>query len=101
MQDGLKSNHPAHVGLWGSDLRGATLDLAVFDATDLCNARLDDVFAFNTRCLDVHIDGADFTNVTLIDDSLKNPLRSDGRHHSRQRSRHPRHAGVRLTSRPR
>jgi uncharacterized protein YjbI with pentapeptide repeats len=54
-----------------TDLRGATLDSAVLQGTDLRNARLDDAFAFNTRFLDVRIDGADFTGVPLRGDALK------------------------------
>ena len=55
----------------GADLREATLDSAVFEGTDLRGARLDDAFAFNTRFLNVRIEGADFTNVPLRGDALK------------------------------
>ncbi|MEB3256249.1 MAG: pentapeptide repeat-containing protein [Synechococcaceae cyanobacterium] len=57
--------------LSGADLREATLDSAVLQGTDLRNARLDDAFAFNTRFLDVRIDGADFSGVPLRGDALK------------------------------
>lgn len=57
--------------LSGADLREATLDSAVLDGTDLRNARLDDAFAFNTRFLNVSIEGADFTNVPLRGDALR------------------------------
>ena len=53
------------------DLREATLDSAIFNGTDLRNARLDDAFAFNTKFIDVRIEGADFTNVPLRGDALK------------------------------
>jgi uncharacterized protein YjbI with pentapeptide repeats len=54
-----------------TNLRGATLDSAVFNGTDLRNAVLEDAFAFNTKFTDVSIDGADFTNVPLRADALK------------------------------
>ena len=57
--------------LSGADLREATLDSAVLQGTDLRNARLDDAFAFNTRFLDVRVDGADFSGVPLRGDALK------------------------------
>jgi uncharacterized protein YjbI with pentapeptide repeats len=57
--------------LHDADLRGATLDSAVFDGTDLRQARLEDAFAFNTRFINVRIDGADFTNVSLRPDALR------------------------------
>lgn len=57
--------------LHDADLRGATLDSAVFDGTDLSQARLEDAFAFNTRFIDVKIDGADFTNVSLRPDARR------------------------------
>lgn len=57
--------------LSGADLRDATLDSAVFEGTDLRNARFDAAFAFNTRFLDVAIDGADFTDVPLRGDARK------------------------------
>lgn len=57
--------------LSGADLREATLDSAVFEGADLHNARLDAAFAFNTRFLDVAIDGADFTDVPLRGDARK------------------------------
>ena len=57
--------------LSGADLREATLDSAVMEGTDLRNARLDDAFAFNTKFIDVRIDGADFSNVPLRGDALK------------------------------
>jgi uncharacterized protein YjbI with pentapeptide repeats len=54
-----------------ADLRESTLDSAVLDGTDLRNARLDDAFAFNTKFINVRIEGADFTNVPLRGDALK------------------------------
>jgi len=57
--------------LSGADLREATLDSAVLNATDLRGAWLEDAFAFNTRFVDVRIDGADFTNVDLRADARK------------------------------
>ncbi|MCP4944411.1 MAG: pentapeptide repeat-containing protein, partial [Planctomycetaceae bacterium] len=49
----------------------ATLDSAVFDGTNLTNAVLEDAFAFNTRFINVTVEGADFTNVPLRTDALK------------------------------
>ena len=57
--------------LSNSNLRDATLDSAVFDGTNLTNAVLEDAFAFNTRFINVTVEGADFTNVPLRADSLK------------------------------
>ena len=67
--------------LFGAKLEGAdmsntnltdvTLDSAVLDQTNLTNAVLEDAFAFNTRFKDVNITGADFTNVLLREDALK------------------------------
>ncbi len=54
-----------------ADLRGATLDSAILQGTDLRNARLDDAFAFNTRFVEVRVDGADFTGVPLRGDALR------------------------------
>lgn len=54
----------------GVDLREATLDSAVLEGTDLREAVLEDAFAFNTKFVDVAIDGADFTNVPLRGDVL-------------------------------
>jgi uncharacterized protein YjbI with pentapeptide repeats len=57
--------------LRGADLREATLDNAVLQGTDLREAWLEDAFAFNTRFVDVKIDGADFSNVDLRADARK------------------------------
>ena len=57
--------------LSNTNLRDATLDSAVFDGTNLSNAVLEDAFAFNTRFINVSVDGADFTNVPLRGDALK------------------------------
>jgi uncharacterized protein YjbI with pentapeptide repeats len=42
----------------------------VLEGTDLREAVLEDAFAFNTKFVDVAIDGADFTNVPLRGDVL-------------------------------
>ena len=57
--------------LSGADLSDATLDSAVLDGTDLRDAVLENAFAFNTKFLNVQIDGADFTNVPLRGDALR------------------------------
>ena len=54
-----------------TDLREATLDSAVMENTNLTNAVLENAFAFNTKFTNVKIDGADFTNVPMRDDVLK------------------------------
>ncbi|MBC1260272.1 pentapeptide repeat-containing protein [Synechococcus sp. BSF8S] len=54
----------------GVDLREATLDSAVLEGTDLRDAVLEDAFAFNTKFVNVAIEGADFTNVPLRSDVL-------------------------------
>ena len=56
--------------LRGADLREATLDSAVLEGTDLRDAVLEDAFAFNTKFVNVAIEGADFTNVPLRADVL-------------------------------
>ena len=58
--------------LSGADLREATLDSAVMTGTDLRDAVLEGAFAFNTRFKDVKISGADFTDVPMRGDQLKN-----------------------------
>ncbi|MEB3238618.1 MAG: pentapeptide repeat-containing protein [Cyanobacteriota bacterium] len=57
--------------LRGADLRGATLDSAVLEDTDLRDAVLADAFAFNTKFRQVRADGADFSNVSLRADALR------------------------------
>jgi uncharacterized protein YjbI with pentapeptide repeats len=57
--------------LRGADLRGATLDSAVLEDTDLRDAVLADAFAFNTKFRHVQADGADFSNVSLRADALR------------------------------
>lgn len=57
--------------LRGADLRGATLDSAVLEDTDLRDAVLADAFAFNTKFRHVRADGADFSNVSLRADALR------------------------------
>ncbi len=65
--------------LSNTNLRDATLDSAVLEGTDLTNAVLEDAFAFNTRFINVNINGADFTNVPMRSDVLKNLcLEADG-----------------------
>jgi uncharacterized protein YjbI with pentapeptide repeats len=58
--------------LSGADLTDATLDSAVLDGTNLSDAVLENAFAFNTKFIGVTIEGADFTNVPLRGDALKN-----------------------------
>ena len=54
-----------------SNLREVTLDSANLDGTDLTNANLEDSFAYSTQFKNVKINGADFTNVYLPDDVLR------------------------------
>ena len=51
--------------LSNSNLREVTLDSAVLDGTDLTNTNLEDSFAYSTQFQNVKIQGADFTNVYL------------------------------------
>jgi len=57
--------------LSNSNLREVTLDSANLDGTDLTNTNLEDSFAYSTQFNDVTIEGADFTNVYLPNDVLK------------------------------
>ena len=57
--------------LSNSNLREVTLDSANLDGTDLTNTNLEDSFAFSTQFKDVKIEGADFTNVFLTKDVLR------------------------------
>ena len=57
--------------LSNSNLREVTLDSANLDGTDLTNTNLEDSFAYSTQFKDVSIEGADFTNVYLPNDVLK------------------------------
>ena len=57
--------------LSNSNLREVTLDSANLDGTDLTNANLEDSFAFSTQFQNVKINGADFTNVYLTKDVLR------------------------------
>jgi len=54
-----------------SNLKDVTLDSANLDGTDLTNANLEDSFAFSTQFNNVKITGADFTNVYLPNDVLR------------------------------
>ena len=56
--------------LSNANLKGVTLDSAVLVGTDLTNAVLEDSFAFDTRFENVRIQGADFTNVLMDEDSI-------------------------------
>ena len=57
--------------LSNSNLREVTLDSANLDGTDLTNTNLEDSFAYSTQFKDVKIQGADFTNVYLPNDILR------------------------------
>ncbi len=57
--------------LSNSNLREVTLDSANLDGTDLTNTNLEDSFAYSTQFNDVKIQGADFTNVYLPNDILR------------------------------
>ena len=57
--------------LSNSNLKEVTLDSANLDGTDLTNTNLEDSFAFSTQFKDVKIRGADFTNVFLPNDVLR------------------------------
>ena len=54
-----------------SDLKEVTLDSAVLDGTNLTNTNLEDSFAYSTQFKGVKIEGADFTNVFLTNDTLR------------------------------
>jgi len=51
--------------LSNANLKEVTLDSAVLDGTDLTNTNLEDSFAYSTQFENVKIQGADFTNVYL------------------------------------
>ena len=57
--------------LSNSNLREVTLDSAVLDGTDLTNSNLEDSFAYSTQFENVKIQGADFTNVYLPRDIVR------------------------------
>tara|TARA_Y100001978_G_scaffold201566_1_gene220224 strand:+ start:1915 stop:2382 length:468 start_codon:yes stop_codon:yes gene_type:complete len=57
--------------LSNSNLREVTLDSANLDGTNLSNTNLEDSFAYSTQFNNVKIDGADFTNVYLPNDVLR------------------------------
>lgn len=59
------------VNLEGANLSVATLDSARFARANLTNANLEGAFAFNTEFRRAIIDGADFTDVDLRDDTLE------------------------------
>ncbi len=55
----------------GADLRYATLDTARFNRANLTNAILEGAFAYRTDFAGATIDGADFTDVVLRQDTEK------------------------------
>jgi uncharacterized protein YjbI with pentapeptide repeats len=55
----------------GADLRYATLDTARFNKANLTNAILEGAFAYRTDFSGATIDGADFTDVVLRQDTEK------------------------------
>ncbi|NJM67177.1 MAG: pentapeptide repeat-containing protein [Acaryochloris sp. RU_4_1] len=57
------------VNLEGANLSFATLDSARFARANLTNANLEGAFAFNTEFRQAIINGADFTDVDLRDDT--------------------------------
>lgn len=57
--------------LSGANLSGATLDLARMRNANLTNAILEGAFAYNTRLEGAIVDGADFTEALLRDDTIK------------------------------
>ena len=58
--------------------------------TNLTNAVLEGAFAFNTRFVDVTISGADFTDVPIRGDQLKQrTVRRRRWHESSHRALHP------------
>ena len=57
--------------LSNSNLREVTLDSAVLEGTDLTNTNLEDSFAYSTQFENVKIQGADFTNVYLPRDVVR------------------------------
>jgi len=59
------------VNLEGANLSVATLDSARFARANLKNANLEGAFAFNAEFRKAIIDGADFTDVDLRDDTLE------------------------------
>lgn len=60
-----------NTNLSNSNLREVTLDSAVLSGTDLSNSNLEDSFAYSTQFENVKIRGADFTNVFLPKDVLR------------------------------
>ena len=60
-----------NTNLSNTNLRNATLDSAVFDGTNLTNAVLENAFAYNSRFINVNINGSDFTNVVILGEDLK------------------------------
>lgn len=62
--------HLEQADLTGADLTAATLDSALMKYTNLTNANLEGAYAINTVFKNVTIDGADFTDVLLMDDVL-------------------------------
>ncbi|WP_299403783.1 pentapeptide repeat-containing protein [Acaryochloris sp. IP29b_bin.148] len=59
------------VNLEGANLSVATLDSARFARANLTNANLEGAFAFNAEFRKAIIDGADFTDVDLRDDTME------------------------------
>ena len=57
--------------LSNSNLREVTLDSAILDGTDLSNTNLEDSFAYSTQFQNVKINGADFSNVYLPRDLVR------------------------------
>lgn len=57
--------------LSNSNLKEVTLDSAVLEGTDLTNTNLEDSFAYSTQFKNVKIKGADFTNVYLPKEVLR------------------------------
>ncbi len=62
--------HLEEADLTGADLRSATLDSALLKRTNLTQANLEGAYAFNAVFRNVTIDGADFTDVLLLDEVL-------------------------------
>ena len=60
-----------NTNLSNSNLREVTLDSAVLSGTDLSNSNLEDSFAYSTQFENVKIRGADFTNVFLPKDVVR------------------------------
>ena len=60
-----------NTNLSNSNLKEVTLDSAVLSGTDLSNSNLEDSFAYSTQFENVKIRGADFTNVFLPKDVVR------------------------------